>query len=45
MELAAAYDPAVLPVQLNLLGSHDTPGFERCSGGASTGSGSRRCSR
>ena len=33
MELAAAYDPAVLPVQLNLLGSHDTPRLRTMLGG------------
>ena len=33
MELAGAYDPAVLPVQLNLLGSHDTPRLRTMLGG------------
>jgi cyclomaltodextrinase len=33
MELAAAYDPAVLPVQLNLVGSHDTPRLRTMLGG------------
>jgi glycosidase len=33
MDLAAAYDPAALPVQLNLLGSHDTPRLRTMLGG------------
>ena len=33
MELAAAYDPDVVAVQLNLLGSHDTPRLRTVLGG------------
>ena len=33
LELAAAYDPAVVAVQLNLLGSHDTPRLRTMLGG------------
>lgn len=33
MDLAAAYDPAVVSAQLNLLDSHDTPRFLTMSGG------------
>ena len=44
MELAAAYDPDVVAVQLNLLGSHDAPRLRTVLGGDARASGWRRSS-
>ena len=45
MELAAAYDPDVVAVQLNLLGSHDAPRLRTVLGDDARASGWRRSSR